>query len=179
MLLGIIIACEILFWLFLLAGLAVRYLLPAPKAGMVLLMLTPVADIVLLAAAGIDLRGGAEPSFAHLLAAIYLGMSLVYGKRIITWTDERFAFRFAGGPAPKRRPKTGAAHAAAERRGWLRHLLMFAISCAVMAVLVLAATDDKALNTFLGVAKIWAVVLFADFLISFSYTLFPRKERDG
>jgi hypothetical protein len=179
MLIVIIVACEVLFWLFLLAGLLIRYILKAPKAGMALLMLTPVADTILLIAAAIDLRSGAAPAFAHALSAIYLGLSLAYGKRIIAWADERFAFRFAGGPAPKQLPKTGAAHAAAERRGWLRHLLMFAISCAIMSLLVLIAAGDKMPEAFWGMVRVWALILFIDFLISFSYTLFPRRERDN
>jgi hypothetical protein len=178
MLVGIIVSCEVSFWLFLLAGLVTRYFLKLPRVSTVLLVLTPVTDTVLLVATAIDLRSGAEPSFAHALASIYLGMSLVYGRRIIARADERFAFRFAGGPAPKMLPKMGASHAAAERRGWLRHLLMFTIGCAIMGLLVLMAARDEAKGVFYGVAKAWTVILGIDFLVSFSYTLFPRKGRD-
>ena len=56
-----------------------------------------------LPATAIDLRGGADATGAHSLAALYLGFSIGYGHRMITWADTRFAHRFAGGPAPVRR----------------------------------------------------------------------------
>ncbi|WP_424326067.1 hypothetical protein [Gordonia sp. (in: high G+C Gram-positive bacteria)] len=35
------------------------------------------------------------------LARLYLGVTVVFGPRLIRWADARFAHRFAGGPAPR------------------------------------------------------------------------------
>jgi hypothetical protein len=56
----LIVAAEIAFWLALLAGLVTRYLLRRPRLGMALLVATPLIDLALLAATTIDLRRGGE-----------------------------------------------------------------------------------------------------------------------
>lgn len=63
MLYAVIITSEVLFWVFLLAGLTARYPLRSPRLGAALLVCAPLVDLITLAAAVIDLRGGAEPSF--------------------------------------------------------------------------------------------------------------------
>ncbi len=122
MLVVLIVAAEVAFWLTLLAGLVTRYLLRRPRLGMALLVATPLIDLALLAATTIDLRRGGEAALAHALAAVYIGVSVAWGQRMISWADARFAHRFAGGPPPERPPRTGPEHAAHQRREWLRHL---------------------------------------------------------
>jgi hypothetical protein len=147
-----------------------------PEAGLVLIALSPVVDAILLVTTIIDLRSGTVAAPVHALAAIYLGMSIVYGKRIIAWADVRFSYRFGGGQLPQKPPKYGEAHAKAERAGWFRHALMFAISCTLMALLALfSGSIGETINAFKGVAKFWGIILIIDFIISFSYTVFPRK----
>ena len=117
MLVALILACELAFWAVLLAGLFVRYPLGRPRLGAILLAVTPVIDVVLLAAAVVDLRRGGEAAMRHALAAIYLGCSIAFGSRIIAWADGEFAHRFAGGPnrqevrdsAPTMRGRSGTA----------------------------------------------------------------------
>lgn len=100
--LGVIIGCEVAFWVLILAGLACRYLLKWKKTGSALLLLTPVVDVVLLAVTVAHLRQGAEATFAHGLSAVYIGVSIAFGHGMVRWADERFAHRFAGGR--RRRP---------------------------------------------------------------------------
>lgn len=107
MILAVIAACEIGFWVVLLAGLATRYLLRRRRLGGVLLAAVPLVDLVLLGATVLDLRDGATAGFAHGLAAAYLGFSVVFGPSMVRVADERFAHRFAGGPPPGRPPRTG------------------------------------------------------------------------
>ena len=59
MLIALIVACEIGFWVVLGAGLVTRYLLGRRQLGAVLLTLVPLIDLVLLVATVIDLSGGA------------------------------------------------------------------------------------------------------------------------
>jgi hypothetical protein len=119
-LVGLVVAAEIAFWLLLLSGLATRYALRRPRLGMALLVATPLVDLLLLAATIIDLRRGAAAAPPHALAAVYIGVSVAWGHRMVRWADARFAHRFAGGPPPERPPRTGPRHAARERREWLR-----------------------------------------------------------
>jgi len=74
-----IIGCEIAFWIFILAGLTARYIFKMKRTSAVLLILTPVTDLFLLTATVIDLKNGTPASAMHGLAAIYLGVSIVYG----------------------------------------------------------------------------------------------------
>lgn len=175
--LGLIVTCEITFWILLLLGLAARYLLRARKLSAALLICVPLVDVLLLAASVLDLRGGAEADIAHGLAAIYIGVSVAFGGQMIRWADQRFAHRFAGGPRPVPPPKAGREHAAHERRQWLRHLLAYAVGAAVMGLFTLLVGDYARTAPMWGPMGVWSVVVVVDFLISFSYTLSPRTGK--
>ena len=105
---ALIVACEVGFWLMLGAGLVARYPLSMRRTSTVLLVGTPMLDVVLLVATVFDLRGGAAATVVHGLGAAYLGFSVAFGHGIIRWADQRFAHRLgrasgsrgrAGGPA--------------------------------------------------------------------------------
>lgn len=172
---AVIIACEIGFWLLLAAGLTVRYLVRARRLSTVLLLSAPLVDVVLLIAAVIDLRRGGEATRAHGLAAVYLGVSVAFGSQLITWADQRFAHRFAGGPTPTRPSRGGPEHAGHERRQWLRHLLAYLIGGAVLALFTLLAGGLDVTLPAWGVMATWTIVLVIDLVISFSYTFAPRQ----
>jgi hypothetical protein len=172
-----IVAAEIAFWLLLLAGLTLRYPLRRPRAGLVLLVATPIVDLALLAATTLDLYRGGEAALAHALAAVYIGVSVAWGKRIVAWADARFALRFAGGPPLKRPPRSGPEHAARERREWLRHLLAWAVGAGLLGLGVFMAGDLDRASALVRVLVLWTFVLAIDFAISFSYTLWPRRAK--
>ncbi len=172
----LIVACEIGFWVIILAGLVTRYVLKKKKAGALLLMLTPVVDLVLLTATILDIRQGGEAGFVHGLAAVYLGCTVAFGHSMIRWADERFAHKFANGPAPQDKPKRGTAHAAMERRSWYRHLLAWTIGSGLLALMILLIGDAQRSEALQQWIMRWAIVLGIDFVISFSYTLWPRPE---
>jgi hypothetical protein len=172
-----IIGCEIAFWVFVLAGLAFRYILSKKQIGAILLFCTPLIDLVLIAVAVIDLRNGAEATFMHSLSAIYIGVSIAWGHRMIKWADERFAYRFAGGPKPAPKPKHGPAHARNERIGWLLHLLAFAIGALVMYGMIVVTDDSSRTENLFETLKIWSIIVGIDALISFSYTFWPKQVK--
>lgn len=101
----LIIACEIGFWIFVISGLVARYIFMKKKLSSILLICTPLVDIILLVATYIDLLNGAVADFIHGLAAIYIGVSVAFGKQMIAWADRQFAYRFAGAPRPKKNKK--------------------------------------------------------------------------
>ena len=87
---------------FLLTGLPCRYLLRRHRLGDALLICVPLVDLILLVASIVDLRQGGQASFAHALAAIYVGASVAWGRSTVRWADARFAHRFTDGPPPLR-----------------------------------------------------------------------------
>ena len=175
----LIVAAEVAFWLILLAGLVARYALQRPRLGLALLIATPFVDLLLLVATTISLRQGGEAAFPHALAAVYIGVSVAWGHQIVRWADARFAHRFAGGPPPEQRPRSGRQHAARERREWLRHLVAWATGTALLGLGVLVVGDLDRTRALPNVAALWTVVLAIDFLIAFSYTVWPRPAKEG
>lgn len=170
----LIVACEIGFWIILLTGLVVRYVLRRRRAGAIVLACVPLVDLILLIATIVHLRSGAPAGHADGLAAVYLGVSVAFGRQLIGWTDARFAHRFAGGPPPPRPPRTGAAHARRERAGWYRHLLAYAIGCALLlGGAALVGHEESAVLLLNWIPK-WGIIIIIDFIWSFSYTIWPR-----
>jgi hypothetical protein len=173
MVLAVIVACEVGFWVLIGAGLVARYVLRRRRLGLLLLALTPVVDVVLLAATVLDLRDGATASTAHGLAALYLGFSLAYGHAMIRWADVRFAHRFAGGPAPVKH--YGAAYA---RRCWadvLRSGLGAAVAAGVLLLLQALVDDPSRTEALEGLYPLLGVVLAVELLWAVSYTVWPRR----
>lgn len=141
MVLAVIVACEIGFWLVLGAGLVARYLLRMRRLGAALLVCVPLVDVVLLAATVIDLRRGATATFVHGLAAAYLGFSVAFGHSVVRWADQRFAHRFAGGPPPWKPPKRGPARIRYEWREWGKGVAGWAVACALLGGGILLVGD--------------------------------------
>lgn len=179
MLYAVIVACEVLFWVFVLGGLATRYLLRRPRLGATLLVAAPLADLVLLAAVVLDLRAGGTASTAHALAGVYIGVSVGFGHSMVRWADERFAHRFAGAPAPQPGARTGRAHARRERAALRRHVVAWAVGSGLLWLAVLVVGEPARTEDLVAVARLWTLVLAADAVISLSYTVRPRREPVG
>src|SRR6185437_16266336 len=101
-------------------------------------------DVALVIATAIDLHRGADVGVVHVLAGFYLGSSLAFGPTIVRWADVRFAYRFAGGPAPRPTPKHGHEGVAHVMREWYRIVGTVAIASVVLVVLIMffAAPQD-------------------------------------
>ncbi|NJQ00797.1 hypothetical protein [Streptomyces zingiberis] len=175
MVVTLIIACEVAFWVLLAAGLSLRYLARRPRAGVAVLLCEPLLEVVLLAATAVELRRGAEPGWAHGLAAVYIGFTVAYGHSMITWADRHFAHRFAGGAKPAGPPKYGAARAAHEWRLCVRTLVAAAVAAGLLqaAIVYVGEGDTSTLAQWQGRMAVAAGV---HTLIALSYTLRPKKE---
>ena len=176
MLAAILITAEPAFWGLLLAGLWSRYGLGRRRLGAVLLALTPAVDLVVLVASVADLRGGATASSLHGLAAVYIGVSVAFGPRIVAWANARFAHRFIGAPQPPRPAREGVEHARRERAGWYRHVLAYAIGAGLLLAAIALVADAERTEALLQMLRVWTLVLAIDFLVSFSYSLWPRRS---
>ncbi|MGO3327239.1 hypothetical protein [Gordonia sp. (in: high G+C Gram-positive bacteria)] len=137
-----IVACEIGFWVFVLGGLALRYIARMPRSSMIVLTCVPLIDLVLLVAVGIDLSQGGEVEFAHRLAPIYLGCTIMFGHRMIAWADARFAHRFANGPKPHKIPASGPERRHYEWADFGRWLGAVAIAVAITGLLGITVADS-------------------------------------
>lgn len=169
-----ILACEVAFWVAIVAGLAARYLLRRPRLSTVLLLLAPAIDAVLLALVVIDLLHGGTASWQHGLAAIYIGISVAYGTRMVAWADTRFAHRFAGGPAPRR--LTGTAYTVKCWRDAARTTLAVAIAAAILGAIILIVGDSERTAALEGFFGILGLILAIDVLWAVSYTIWPKKD---
>jgi len=176
----LIIGVEIGFWVFVSAGLAARYLLNRPRLGLALLAMTPVLDAVLLVATTRDiLVNDAAASLAHGIAAVYLSVSLTFGRRIVRWADERFQhYVLRRGPRPK--ALYGRAHAVYNFRGSLLYLLAWLLGGGYLFLLITLVGDPDRTRALSGVLRVWTASVIIDLLISLSYFVWPRQPQpDG
>ncbi|MFE1024415.1 hypothetical protein ACFW5I_07610 [Streptomyces sp. NPDC058818] len=179
MVVALIIACEVGFWVLLVLGLGARYLLKWRRTSVFLLLCEPVLELVLFAATAIDLKNGAEPGWEHGLAALYIGYTVAYGHYTIRWLDGHAAHRLAGGPRPPKPPRYGMARARHEGRLWLRTLLGAAVACALLQAAVWyvgAEGDVSSLRSFQWVAL---RVVGIHGLIALTYAIWPKKTPAG
>ncbi|MFB6642889.1 hypothetical protein ACFCYF_37340 [Streptomyces chartreusis] len=176
MIVALIIACEVGFWVLLALGLAVRYLLKWRRTSVVLLLCEPLLELVLFVATAVDLKNGAEPGWEHGLAALYIGYTVAYGHYTIRWLDGHAAHRLAGAPRPPRPPQYGMARARHEGGLWLRTLLGAAVACALLqgAVWYVGDGDTSSLRSFQWVALRAAGI---HGLVALAYLIWPKQPK--
>ncbi len=172
-----IIACEIAFWIAIIAGLVSRYLWKKEKAGLTLLAMTPVIDLILLLLAGFDLNRGAEATAAHGVAAIYIGSSIAFGKSMIAWADQRFQYYILKQQESKPQKRYGYQYARHYAKGWLRHILAFAIGAGLLAATIFIIGDAERTEALTGIIRVWGLVLGVDTLATISYFIWPRQRK--
>ncbi|OZY85117.1 hypothetical protein CBP51_18465 [Cellvibrio mixtus] len=176
MLLYLIIGCEIGFWIFLFVGLFIRYFFRSPKLSKAVLLCVPLLDFILLCATALDLHNGSIADFAHGLAAVYLGFTLVYGASVIKWADQHIAYCFASGEKPDQPPSGGWEYTFYEWQQWGKGVAAGVIAWVLLA-LAIAYVDQpertSALNEwFAGIFWVLAIWLL---VWPVWYSIFPKK----
>jgi hypothetical protein len=176
---ALIIACEVGFWVLLALGLAARYLLKWRRTSVFLLLCEPVLELVLFAVTAWDLKNGAEPGWEHGLAALYIGYTVAYGHYTIRWLDGHAAHRLGGGPPPVKPPRYGMARARHEGRLWLRTLLAAAVACALLQGAVWYVGDEGDVSSLRAFQ--WAALraLGIHGLVALAYLIWPKKDPAG
>ncbi|MFJ3233707.1 hypothetical protein [Streptomyces sp. NPDC086787] len=176
MIVGLIIACEVAFWVLLAAGLAFRYLLKMPRTGLALLLCEPLLELVLFVVTAVDLRNGAEPDWRHGLAAVYIGFTVGLGHSTIKWADARIAHRFAGGPPPVKPPKYGTARSVHEWKVAGRWTLAAVVAIVLLQAAVWYVGDDGGTGSLRAwqMRMVWLIGI--NVIIAASYTLFPKRK---
>jgi len=169
-----IVACEIAFWVVIIIGLIARYLLRKERLGFLLLMLTPIIDLILIIITGLDLYRGAAATYAHAISAVYIGVSIVFGKSMIAWADARFRYYIVKqGDKPIRR--YGYDYARHYLKSWLKHVLSYAIGVGCLFGLIYIVQDPERTEALTGTIRGWSLILGIDLLITITYFIWPKK----
>jgi len=169
-----IVACEVAFWVVIIIGLIARYLLRMERLGFLLLALTPLIDLILLIITGLDLYLGANAIFAHALSAVYIGVSIVFGKSIIAWADIKFRYYIIKqGSKPIRR--YGYDYARHYLKSWLKHALAYAIGMGCLFGLIYIVQDPERTEALTSTISWWTRILGIDLLITIAYFVWPKK----
>ncbi|MGW1374273.1 hypothetical protein ACWD6P_08340 [Streptomyces sp. NPDC002446] len=174
MVVALIIACEVGFWVLLVAGLALRYLAKMPRTGAAVLLMEPVLELVLLIVTAIDLKNGASADWKHGLAALYIGYTVAYGHYTIKWVDSHVSHRFAGGPAPVKR--YGMDFAKHEAKLWLRTVLWVAVSVALLQLAIWYVGEDGDTVSLRGWQGTSMKILIIHGVIAVSYFVWQKKD---
>ncbi|MFB9974102.1 hypothetical protein FPQ10_09025 [Allobacillus sp. SKP2-8] len=170
-----IVACEVGFWIFIIAGLVMRYIFNQKRIGILLLAMTPVVDLILILVTGIDMYRGGEPTTADAIAPIYIAVSIIYGKSIIQWADERFAYYVKReGPKPPRR--VGIEYAKHSMKGSLQHILAYMIGGAILLFMIYYIGNDTDTTVLESTLKFWGIIVIVDNVISLTYFIWPREK---
>ncbi|MFM9610138.1 hypothetical protein [Streptomyces niveiscabiei] len=175
MIVGLIIACEVAFWVLLALGLTFRYALKMPRTGLALLLCEPLLEIVLLAVTAMDLRDGAEPSWHHGIAAVYIGFTVGLGHSTITWADAQVSHRFFDGPPPPKPPKYGTARALHEWKVAARWILAAAVAAGLLQAAVWYVGDSGETGSLRSWQTRMLYVIGINVIIAGAYTVFPKK----
>ena len=171
-----IILAEIAFWVVISAGLISRYIWKRQRLSIVLLALTPVIDLALLMLTAIDLRNGQAASVVHGIAAIYIGVSVAYGKTMIEWADEKFHQWILKQPKEKN-PLFGKAKGIHELKLWIRHIVAYGIGSALLYGMIQYIGESGDTGVFWQMIKYWGIIVLIDGAISVSHILFPKEKK--
>lgn len=171
-----IVACEIGFWVVVVLGLFTRYVLKKNKLGLFFLALTPVIDLILLIITDLDLYQGATSTIAHAIAAVYIGVSIGFGKSMIKWADERFRY-YVTKEGPKPIKLYGIEHSLHYLKGWGKHVLSYLIGAGLLVGGIFLINDSSRTEVLFGVLQTWTLVLGIDLIITISYFIWPRKKK--
>ncbi|MCA6095836.1 hypothetical protein LE181_27195 [Streptomyces sp. SCA3-4] len=179
MIVTLIVVCEVGFWVLLAGGLSLRYLARMPRAGIAVLLMEPLLELVLLIATAVDLRNGATADWKHGLAAVYIGFSVGLGHSTITWADQRFAHRFAGGPPPVKPPKYGMARTVHEWKTAGKWVLAAVVAMGLLqaAIWYVGASGDISSLRMWQSKMLWVIGI--NVVIALSYTIWPKQPKAG
>lgn len=179
MIVALIAACEIGFWVLLAAGLAFRYLLKMPRTGLALLLCEPLLEVVLLVVTALDLKNGAEPNWTHGLAALYIGYTVGHGHRTVKWLDGHAAHRLGGAPRPLGPPRHGMARARHEGKVWLGTLLGAAVATVLLQAAMWYVDDPSRIGSLESWQSLaWRVTAIHG-VIALTYAIWPKKAPAG
>jgi hypothetical protein len=199
-----LILAEVIFWVSTLSFLIVRYWFNLKRLSTAFFVLFIVNDLWIATMGYFDYLRTGEFSAYQIIILIVIAYAFLYGKSDFQKLDsfiQRKVANWRGLPEPEIasvKPLYGVEHAKQERKNLFGHLLvftafqvlfffMFGLSDAVSSIQLDTLFEDwydqKETDLFYkndtanNVTRIWALILAIDFVISLSYTIFPKKEK--
>lgn len=172
----LLITAEILFWVFIILGLISRYVMRREKLGLFFFVLTPVIDLTLVIIMSLDLLNGAAATMPHGIAAVYIGVSIAFGKQMIRWADERFKY-FVLKTDERPVKTTGIKHAKKYLISWIRHVFAYTLGTGLLWIIIGIVGYADNVAALVHVIKLWTLILMIDLLIALSYFIWPRSEK--
>ncbi|MFI9361282.1 hypothetical protein ACIG5E_09485 [Kitasatospora sp. NPDC053057] len=175
MIVTLIVAAEISWWIVLGLALSARYLLRWRRTSTALLVGLPVVDLVLYTLTVLNLRGGAEANWMHALAASYAGFSVGYGPSLVAWADRHFLHRFAGGPKPPPSPKYGPERTAHEWQIAMRTVVSAVITLTLITLLVPLSAGSAHFGTFVQWYWKLGIAAVVNVIVAGCYSIWPKE----
>ena len=147
---ALVVACEAGFWVVLILALALRYQFRNAALSRALMISLPLIDLLLLVFTAMDLQRGTTATFAHGLAAAYVGFTVAFGGMAVKWADAHFAHRFAGGAKPEKAPSRGWLLVRYDFNLWARCVVACVITVALIEALIWIIGTREATNPLLA-----------------------------
>ncbi|MDK4371439.1 hypothetical protein M4I77_12840 [Enterococcus faecium] len=85
---------------------------------------------------------GATAATPHAIAAVYISVSLVFGKSMINWADDRFGY-YVMKQGPKPYKPVGLAYSKNYAKSWLKHLLSYIIGTGILHLIIFLINDKS------------------------------------
>ena len=102
---------------------------------------------------------GATATQVHAIAAIYIGISIAFGRSMIEWADIRFQYYvMKQGAKPVKR--FGMDYAKHYFKSWGQHVLAFLIGAGILFVLIYLINDSSRTEVLAGFLKYGQFYLF-------------------
>lgn len=181
----LLIGAEVLFYACVAGFFLLRYMWGWERGSLFALGLGLLNEFWIVALGVIDYQETGQISAYQIVIVAVVLYALVQGKegmrRIDLWMKSQ-VLRLKGQPIPAELDdyKYGAAKARSERRGWWTHLLIYAAVNGMFWIMYgLSASPDLWYDneTADKVARVWGIVFAVDTVVSWSYTVFPKKRK--
>ncbi|WP_412839512.1 hypothetical protein [Bacillus paranthracis] len=161
------------------------------KASFIMGIVLLVNEVFILTLGVVDYYQTGKFSNFQIITVIILLYAVFYGKKDLKKLDifaQKLVAKWRNEPAPiieEQVELTGMAYAKQEMKNWVLHLSLFVV-VHIFFLYGLAPVEqwrnwletgivlNKAASR---VSQVWAIILLVDTVISFSYVLFPKKEK--
>ncbi|KAA0774296.1 hypothetical protein DT250_07920 [Bacillus sp. AR2-1] len=189
-----LIGAEIVFWLSASGFFLLRYGFRLKKASFIMGIVLLVNEVFILTLGVVDYYQTGKFSNFQIITVIILLYAVFYGKKDLKKLDmfaQKLVAKWRNEPAPimeEHVELTGMAYAKQEIKNWLLHLVLFVVVHIFFFFLYGFVPFEQwhnwletgiVLNEKASrVSQVWAIILFVDTVISFSYVLFPKKEKE-
>ncbi|MCI0766911.1 hypothetical protein [Bacillus sp. TL12] len=188
-----LIGAEIVFWVSVIGFFLLRYGFRLQKASFVAGIVLLFNEVFILALGAIDYYETGKFSNFQIITLVILLYALFYGKKDLKKLDirvQKLVAKWRNEPIPNIEAPlelTGWAYTKQEIGQWSLHLILFTVVHIVFFFMYGLVPIEQwgdwlekgiVLNEAAGrVSQVWGIVFLVDTVITFSYLIFPKKEK--